>query len=225
MRAYGHRESRKEADAIELASASLIAHHANIATLLPAIAARRDHWTSAQGKPTDLDLLLATGYVSIGDGPRAKTAAEALLKDWPDSVTAMRLAGSAYALDHNWAAWNSLLDGQLAKHPNDRELLWERARAAQAQGDFTGAGKFLHTVLDGGQGRMSSDYNFYSWNTLFEKSADTMRSRKPSRLIAHQQPQLRGTAYASVPVRGARQDHRSETSAVTSHGRRWLGAT
>ncbi len=162
----------KGADAIELASASLIAHRANIATLLPAIAARRDHWTSAQGKPTDLDLVLATGYVSIGDGPRAKAAAEALLKDWPDSVTAMRLAGSAYALDHNWAAWNSLLDGQLAKHPNDRELLWERARAAQAQGDFTGASKFLHTVLDGGQAT-SSDYNFYSWNTLFEKSADT----------------------------------------------------
>jgi tetratricopeptide (TPR) repeat protein len=50
-------------------------------------------------------------------------------------------------------------------------LLWERARAAQAQGDFAGAGKFLHTVLDGGQAT-SDDYNFYSWNTLFEKSAD-----------------------------------------------------
>jgi tetratricopeptide (TPR) repeat protein len=164
------------ADAIELASASLIAHHANVAALLPAIAARRDHWTQgtqAQGKPdlTDLNLVLATGYVSIGDEPRAKVAAEALLKDWPDSVTAMRLAGAAYALDHDWAAWNSLLDAQLAKHPNDRELLWERARAAQAQGEFAGAGKFLHTVLDGGQAT-SSDYNFYSWNTLFEKSAD-----------------------------------------------------
>ena len=161
------------ADAIELAAASLIAHRPNVATLLPAIAARRDHWTPAQGKPdlTDLNLVLATGYLSIGDAPRAKAAAEALLKDWPDSVTAMRLAGSAYALDHNWAAWNSLLDAHLAKHPNDRELVWERARAAQAQGDFEGAGKFLHTVLDGGQAT-SSDYNFYSWNTLFEKSAD-----------------------------------------------------
>jgi hypothetical protein len=63
------------------------------------------------------------------------------------------------------------LDAHLAKHPNDRELVWERARAAQAQADFTGAGKFLDTVLDGGQAT-SSDYNFYSWNTLFEKSAD-----------------------------------------------------
>jgi tetratricopeptide (TPR) repeat protein len=163
----------KGADAIELASASLIAHRTNIATLLPAIAVRRDRWTPAQGKPdlTDLNLVLATGYVSIGDGPRAKAAAEALLKEWPDSVTAMRLAGSAYALDHNWAAWNSLLDAQLAKHPNERELLWERARAAQTQGDFAGAGTFLHTVLDGGQAT-SNDYNFYSWNTLFEKSAD-----------------------------------------------------
>jgi tetratricopeptide (TPR) repeat protein len=163
----------KGADAIELASASLIAGRANIASLLPAIAARRDGWTAAQGKPdqADLNQLLAAGYVTIGDGPRAKAAAEALLKDWPDSATAMRLAGFAYALDHNWTAWNSLLDAHLAKHPNERELLWERARAAQAQGDFVGAGKFLHTVLDGGQAT-SDDYNFYSWNTLFEKSAD-----------------------------------------------------
>jgi tetratricopeptide (TPR) repeat protein len=63
------------------------------------------------------------------------------------------------------------LDADLAKHPNDRELLWERARAAQAQGDFAGAGKFLHTVLDGGQAT-SDDYNVYSWNALFEKSVD-----------------------------------------------------
>ena len=163
----------KGADAIELAAASLIAGRPNIASLLPAIAARRDGWTSAPGKPdlTDLNLLLAEGYVTIGDGPRAKAAAEALLKDWPASVTAMRLAGSAYALDHNWAAWNSLLDAQLAKHPDDRELLWERARAAQTQGDFAGAGKFLHTVLDGGQAT-SGYYNSYSWNSLFEKSAD-----------------------------------------------------
>jgi tetratricopeptide (TPR) repeat protein len=163
----------KGADAIELASASLIAHRPNIAPLLPAIAARRDHWTPAQGKPdlTDLNLVLATGYVSVGDGSKARSAAEALLKDWPDSVTALRLAGSAYALDHNWAAWNSLLDSQLTKHPNDRELLWERARAAETQGDFAGARKFLHTVLDGGQAT-SSDYNFYSWSTLFDKSVD-----------------------------------------------------
>jgi tetratricopeptide (TPR) repeat protein len=163
----------KGTDAIELASASLIAHRPNVAALLPAIAARGDHWTPAQGKPdlTDLNLVLATGYVSVGDGPKAKAAAEALLKDWPDSVTALRLAGSAYALDHDWAAWNSLLDAHLAKHPNDRELLWERARAAQTQGDFAGAGKFLHTVLDGGQATIS-DYNFYSWNALFEKSVD-----------------------------------------------------
>ena len=64
----------KGADAIELASASLLAYRPNIATLLPAIAARRDRWTPAQGKPdlTDLNLVLATGYVSVGDGSKAK---------------------------------------------------------------------------------------------------------------------------------------------------------
>jgi tetratricopeptide (TPR) repeat protein len=140
---------------------------------LPAIATRNEKWTPAQGKPdqTDFNLILAYGYLSLGDGPSALKASEALLKDYPDSITAMQLAGSAYGLEQDWTSWNAMLDAQLSKHPNDRELLSERARAAQTQGDFAGARKFLRTVLDGGQAN-SNDYNGYAWNTLFQNVVD-----------------------------------------------------
>ncbi len=163
----------KGAESIELASASLIAGRPNIAPMLPAIAARSEKWTPAQGKPdqTDFNLLLAQGYLTTGNGPSALKASEALLKEYPDSITALRLAGSAYGLEENWTAWNGMLDAQLSKHPNDRELLWARAAAAQAQGDFAGARKFLQTVLDGGQSN-SNDYNAYAWNSLFQKMVD-----------------------------------------------------
>lgn len=164
----------KGAETIRLASASLLANAPNIAELLPAIAAQRDKWTSAEGKPdlTDLNLLLAVGYFRIGDGANARKSSEALLKEWPDSYTAIRLAGNAYNLDHDWAAWNGMLESRLAKHPSDRDLLLQKTAVLQAQGDFGGARKTLRAVLDGA-GATSNDYNRYGWNALFEKNVDS----------------------------------------------------
>jgi transglutaminase-like putative cysteine protease/tetratricopeptide (TPR) repeat protein len=163
----------KGADAIELASAALLVSKPNVAELLPAVVARRDRWTSAQGKPdtTDLNLLLAAAYITLGDGLHAKLASEALLKDWPDSNTAIRLAGEGYGLNHDWTAWNALVDSRLDQHPGDRNLLIEKGWAQQAQGDFAGARKTLRAVLDGAEAN-SNDYNNYSWNALFEKKVD-----------------------------------------------------
>jgi tetratricopeptide (TPR) repeat protein len=179
-------ESKGE-EAITLAAAALLVNRPNIAEFLPAVAARRDKWTPTQGEPdtTDLNLLLAAGYLTLEDGPRAKLAAEALLKDWPDSYTAVRLAGEAYGLNHDWAAWNSLVDSRLDKHPNDRELLIEKGRAQQAQGDFAGARKTLHEVLDGAEAT-SNDYNNYSWNALFENKVDedAIRAAQQSNMLS-----------------------------------------
>jgi len=164
----------KGAQTIELASASLLVNRPNIAELLPAIAARRDKWTAAEGKPdlTDLNLLLAEGYFRVGDAPNARKASEALLKDWPDSYTAVRLAGNAYRLDQDWPAWNGMLESRLIKHPSDREFLLLKAQASQAQGDFAGARTTLRAVLDGNEAT-SNDYNNYSWSALFEKKVDS----------------------------------------------------
>ena len=163
----------KGPEAIELAAASLLIGTQNVAALLPAIAARRDKWTSAQGKPdlTDYNLLLATGYVTVGDGTNGKKAAEALLKDNPDSATAARLAGLADNLNRDYASWNAMLDLRLAKHPTDRDLLSQKAFAAQAQGNFAEARKTLRAVLDSSQAT-SNDYNNYAWNSLFENNVD-----------------------------------------------------
>jgi tetratricopeptide (TPR) repeat protein len=177
----------KDAEAIELASAALLAYRPNIASLLPAVAAGRDRWTPAQGKPdtTDFNLLLAAGYVTIGDGARAGTASQALLKDAPDSITALRLAGSAYGLEHDFTAWDNLLDAQLSKHPTERGLLWERARAAQEQGDYTAARKSMHTLIEAGDAN-NSDYNSYAWNSLFQKlvDAEALQAAQQSNMLS-----------------------------------------
>jgi len=163
----------KGADAIELASASLLVGSSSIGPLLPAIATRRDKAEPGQDKSdqTDLNLLLAFGYLRVSDGANLATAAQALLKTYPDSATAIRTSGEAYRLAGNWPAWNAMLDARLAKHPTDRDLLIQKAEAAQAQGDFAGARKILRSVLDGGQAT-SSDYNSYAWNSLFEGKVD-----------------------------------------------------
>jgi transglutaminase-like putative cysteine protease/tetratricopeptide (TPR) repeat protein len=163
----------KGAEAIELASAALLVGRPNVAELLPSVASRRDKWTAAQGKPdtTDLNLLLSAAYVNLGDGPHAKLASEALLKEWPDSNTALRLAGETDWLNHEWAAWKALVDSRLDKHPGDRNLLLLKAEGEQAQGDFAGARKTMRGVLDGAEAN-SNDYNNYSWNSLFEKKVD-----------------------------------------------------
>jgi tetratricopeptide (TPR) repeat protein len=156
-----------------LAATSLLTSSARIADLLPAVVARKDKWSQSQGKPdlTDLNLLLAEGFLRLSDEPGTRTAAEALLKEFPDSATATRLVGLADSLRRDWTHWNSMLDTRLAKHPTDRDLLVQKAYAAQAQGDFAAARKTLRTVLDAGQAT-SNDYNNYSWNSLFERNVD-----------------------------------------------------
>jgi tetratricopeptide (TPR) repeat protein len=161
------------AASIELASASLLTGSEQIAELLPAVASRRDKWAAGQGKPdqTDLNLLLGQGYVRVGDGANARKAGDALLVNYPDSATAMRLIGMADSLNHNWDHWNTMLNASLVKHPTDRDLLSQKAWAEQAQGDFSTARKTLRQVLDAGQAT-SNDYNNYSWNALFQDKVD-----------------------------------------------------
>jgi tetratricopeptide (TPR) repeat protein len=162
----------KGTDAIELASASLLVGSSSIGQLLPAITARRDKASDTE-KPdqTDLNLMLAYGYARVGDGANLQTAAQVLVKTYPDSTTALHLAGEAYRLNRDWASWNAMLDQRLAKHPTDRNLLVMKAGAQQAQGDWAGARKTLRGVLDGGEAT-TNDYNSYAWNSLFEGKAD-----------------------------------------------------
>jgi tetratricopeptide (TPR) repeat protein len=162
----------KGADAIELAAASLLLYRADISAMLPSIA--RKAAVASGPDQTDqaaVNLLLAEGYLYTGDSAGAKPAIDALLKSYPDSITALRLAGEADRLTHDWTGWNAMLDSRLTKHPDDRNLLLEKVAAAQSEGDFAAARKILRTVLDGGQAT-SYDYNSYAWNALFENKVD-----------------------------------------------------
>jgi tetratricopeptide (TPR) repeat protein len=120
---------------------------------------------------TAVNLLVAEGWLYAQKPERARAAIAALLKAYPDSITVVQLAGEADRQTRNWAAWNALLDSRLKKRPDDRELLLEKAQAAQAEGNFAGAAKILQTVLNG-MSATAEDYNNYAWNALFESKVD-----------------------------------------------------
>jgi tetratricopeptide (TPR) repeat protein len=161
----------KGAEAIELAAASLMAGGMDIAAMLPGLVEKGAAAGVDKSDPAAMDLLLAEGYLHAEDSAHAKPAIDALLAGWPDSYTALGLAGEADRLTKNWAAWNARLDAHLAKHPTDRILLLEKSEAEQAQGDFAAARKTLKQVLSGGEAN-AEDYNNYAWNALFEHNVD-----------------------------------------------------
>jgi len=107
------------------------------------------------------------------------------VKDWPDSASAVQLAGTAYSLDHDWTAWSAMVEARLAKHPTDREMLLEKSRLEQEKGDFAAARKTLHTVLDS-SAVTAADYNNYAWNSLFEKNvdADAIQAGQQSNMLS-----------------------------------------
>lgn len=94
-----------------------------------------------------------------------------LLDREPDSTAVVTLAGHAYALTKNWAAWKSLLTARLQKHPEDRALLFQSVAEAEAEGDIPHARQALQSILDSGHG-LSEDYNLYAWLSLFDKTVD-----------------------------------------------------
>lgn len=158
------------AQSIEVAAASLVQDKTELASLLSQIqTAHGDAKTDAERE--NLDLLLASMYLRVGDRANAKLVAERLLHGHPDSMTAIRFAGKAYKLNTEWEAWRSLVEARLKRQPNDRSLLLESANEAAAEGDFTQARKALHSILASGNGT-AEDYNQYAWLSLFVAQVD-----------------------------------------------------
>jgi tetratricopeptide (TPR) repeat protein/transglutaminase-like putative cysteine protease len=158
----------KGTTATELAAASLLLYRADIAPTLPQV----EHSAAAMTGPNKPDaaavhLLVAEGWLYAQKPERARPAIDALLRQYPDSTTAIGLAGQADQQMHNWAAWNALVNSRLAKRPDNHDLLLEKVQAEQAEGDFAAAGKTLQDALNGMQAN-AEDYNNYAWNSLFE---------------------------------------------------------
>lgn len=152
-------------EAMKLAAISLLAGTMEAKPFLPELVALREK-ASGQ-RQTDLDLLIADAAVGAEDADTAMTAAKHLLEQEPDSLTALRDAGAAYAYKHDAASWQAMLKPLLARRPKDHDLLGEQARAYESAGDFSAARAASQIVLDSGKAD-GSDYNSFAWLGLFD---------------------------------------------------------
>ena len=156
------------ADAIERAAAALMLSEMDVSSMLPQIEAKARATAEKDKADTSaLNLLLAEGYLRADKPALAWPAIQALVRDFPDSVVAARLAGEYYRRTKDWAAWDAMLDARLQKHPGARDWLLLKAYAQQSRGDWQAAQQTLQQVLDGGQAT-AIDFNNYAWNGLFE---------------------------------------------------------
>jgi tetratricopeptide (TPR) repeat protein/transglutaminase-like putative cysteine protease len=162
-----------ESGDIKLAAASLLTADESIGKLLPYIESRKTALAATGSKEdrASLDLLLSYAYLRVGDAAHAQSSSQALLAAYPDSPSAIGLAGRAYGLTRNYSAWNAMIASRVARHPDDRELLALSAQEASAEGDFARARKSYRAILDGGQAEVE-DYNQYAWLTLFGGPVD-----------------------------------------------------
>ena len=162
------------ADAIRIAALALtIAKPASQVSVEPALAALKAA-TATPGNGyavADLELLLAYAYLNKEDFKTAGVYAEKLLAEYPDSVTAIRLAGQVYEGTGDFKAWTAMLKPRLEAKPGDRDLLVQASTEAEAEKDFAKARGELQEILDAGKAT-SEDYNSYGWLGLFDDHLD-----------------------------------------------------
>jgi len=151
---------------MRLAAASLIFSSPAIRALLPVIRAAYEKATGEENR-AHLGLLLAFAAHTLEDGPAMAQVSEEILKLYPDSYIAIRTAGEAYALGKDWKSWELLLAAQIAKHPDDEQLLRLKADEASEKGDFAGTRAALQQIIDAGKAT-ANDYNQYAWSALFD---------------------------------------------------------
>jgi tetratricopeptide (TPR) repeat protein len=156
--------------AIELAVASLSTDKLTLLALLPKVIADRESATTPSERD-NLDLLLASIYLCTEDSTHARLISQQLLDRYPDSAIALALAGRARGLTKDWAAWRSLVDARMRRHPDNRMLLLQSALEAEAEGDFARARRAFRLILDGGHA-LADDYNMYAWLSLFDDKVD-----------------------------------------------------
>jgi tetratricopeptide (TPR) repeat protein len=150
--------------AMRLAAISLLSGSMSAKPYLAEVSVAREK-ASGQ-RQTDLDLLLAIAAIGAEQPDIALPAARRLLEQEPDSLTALRMAGQAFAYKHDAAGWQTMLTPLLVKKPKDHDLLSEQERAYTVSGDFAAAQAAAQKVLDSGKAD-SSDYNSYAWLGLF----------------------------------------------------------
>jgi len=155
---------------MQLAAAALVASNPAIKDLLPQV---RDAWqkTATDEARLNFALLLAYGYRTAEDAPHLKEIADGILKQYPDSYTAMDLLGSAYGMLNKWDDWKEMLDSRLARRPDDEELLRLKASMDDEHGDWAADRSIRQMLIDKGTAK-PGDYNMYGWSALFDNSVN-----------------------------------------------------
>jgi len=149
---------------MRLAAISLLAGSMEAKPYLAEISAARDKATGLA--QTDLDLLLAESAIFAEQPTLGLPAAQRLLDQEPDSVTALSLIGQAYTLQHDPKSWLAMLAPRLARKPDDRDLLTQQALAYELAKDWKSAKITEQKVLDSGKAT-AADYNGFAWLGLF----------------------------------------------------------
>ena len=114
-------------EAMRLAAISLLADSMDAKPYLAELMNDREKATGQ--RQIDLDLLIAEAADGAEQPAIALPAAQRLLEQEPDSLTALRLAGEAYAVNNDSKDWLAMLAPRLAKKPKDHDLLGEESRA------------------------------------------------------------------------------------------------
>jgi tetratricopeptide (TPR) repeat protein len=155
---------------MKYAAASLMVGDPAIVALLPEL---RKAWEGSTSEETRLDLalLLSEGYSTAADGENLKIVSDEILKKYPSSFVAIKYAGMAAGMQKHWDIWASLIDAQLARHPESDDLLRLKIEYAVYKGDFILARSIVQQLIDIGKAT-ANDYNTYAWTTLFDDKVD-----------------------------------------------------
>jgi tetratricopeptide (TPR) repeat protein/transglutaminase-like putative cysteine protease len=167
------------------AAASLVAGNPGIRELLLALQTELKNATSEQDR-LNLELLLSAGYTTVQDGAALREVSSAVIAKYPDSYAAIELVADADAMLKDWSSSNSILAAQLARHPDDENLLRIKARAAEVRGDFVQARAIRQKLFDNGKAT-SNDYNGYAWTALFDNKidADVIKAAQQANMLTH----------------------------------------
>ena len=162
-------DEHSEADT-KFSAASLVIGDTAIRGLLPEL---RKAWESSTSEETRLNLalLLSQGYITAEDGPNLKIVSDEILKKYPNSFVAIGLAGLAAGMEKHWDTWASLIDTQLARHPESDDLLHLKIQYAMYKGDDVLARAIVQQLIDFGKAT-ANDYNTTAWSTLIDDKVD-----------------------------------------------------
>lgn len=161
------KEGADSPEAMKLAAIAMLASDVSIAPHLPYLVKLRDE--SKGQRQTDLNFLLAKGYIATEDPKPAISIIKSLMEDDPDSETLLNLLAAAYTMSNNVADWRTMLDARLAKKPGDVTLLRQKEHMLTIAGDYAGARATCKQVLESGKEK-SNDYNSYAWSGLFDNT-------------------------------------------------------